>query len=561
MDWKRYAFLLGVTASALYATPQLQLSTTALGPLHLAPNANGPTQTVTANNIGDGSLNLSVTGSASWLQPSVTGASSVQIALNTSSLAPGTYTEFVVVSSPGAIDAPQNISVTIQVGGVPASLTYYAAPGGAAVTQQVVTQGQATTQASTSSGSGWLSVSLSGQGSFTTYFPYNVTVTPQAGQPAGDYAGTINFTGSSVVADNKPVPVTLHLTSSPIEQFSPASVVLTSGGTTKATAGVSVLNAGQGTLSLTGTQGSANWLTGSVSGTTVTVTADPTGLAAGIYQGTLTVASNAANTASATLPVELVVKTTSAPILNFSGVVDNATSAPTLSPGMISQAYGVLLSSPTAAQAGSLPLQTNLSGVQVAVNGIQAPVYYTSAGQVNFVVPFAVQPGPATVTLTYNGVSSNTVSTTVVAQAPRILFFPLTVGGQSYRYAIAVNASDGSFPIPTTPGLNSHPAKLGDTLTIYALGLGLTDKSVADGAASPTSPLANAPVSYITIGGGFYYPVQDGSITFAGLAPGFVGLYQINMTIPQDAPVGSTIALQLHQPNGFSNQVYIAISN
>src|SRR5277367_5668928 len=172
MDWKRYAFLLGVTASALYATPQLQLSTTALGPLHIAPSANGPTQTVGANNIGDGSLSLAVSGSTSWLQPTVVGNSSVQIVLNTSSLAPGTYTEFVTVSSPGVIDAPQNITVTIQVGGVPAALTYYAAPGGAAITQQVITQARANTQSTTLTGSGWLSVSLSVAGTFSTYFPY-----------------------------------------------------------------------------------------------------------------------------------------------------------------------------------------------------------------------------------------------------------------------------------------------------------------------------------------------------------------------------------------------------
>jgi len=561
MDWKRYAFLLGVTAGALYATPQLQLSTTALGPLHFAVGSNGPTQTVTANNIGDGSLNLSVSGSASWLQPTATGNSAIQIALNTASLAPGTYTEFVTVNSPGAIDAPQNISVTIQIGGTPSTLTFYAAPGGAAVTQQVVTQGLVNAQTTTLSGTGWLSVSLSGQGSFGTYFPYNVTVTPQAGQPASDYVGTVSFTGSPVLTDDKQVAVTLHLTSSPIQQFSPASLVLTSGGTVKTAAAVTAINTGQGTLSITSVQGSAGWLTGTVSGSTVTVTADPTGLAGGVYQGALTVNSNAANAAVATVPVEFVVKASSAPFLSFGGVVDNATFGPTISPGMIAQAYGILLSGSTPTLAASLPLGNNLGGVQVSVNGIPAPVYYASAGVVDFVVPFSVQPGTGTVTLTYNGVTSNTVSTTIAAQAPRILSFPLTVGGQSYKYGIIVNASDGSYPVPTTAGLFSHPAKIGDTVTIYALGMGVTNQNVADGAASPSSPLATVPVSYITIGGGFYYPVQDGTIQFAGLAPGFVGLYQINLTIPQDAPTGNAIALELHQGSAVSNQVFMAISN
>jgi uncharacterized protein (TIGR03437 family) len=559
MNWKRYAFVLAVTASALFATPQLQLSQTAIGPLHIAQSVNGPTQSVSANNIGDGSVNLTVSGSASWLQPSVTGGNSIQIGLNTATLAPGTYTEFVVVSAPGAIDAPQNISVTVQISGAPSALTFYAAPGGAATTQQIVTQGQATATAATLSGSGWLAVSLSGQGSFTTYFPYSVTVTPQPGQPAGDYAGTVTFTGSSVASDNKQTAVTLHMTSSPIQQFSPALVVLTSGGGVKASAGVNVVNAGQGSLALTAAQGSASWLTGTVSGGAVKVTADPTGLAAGIYQGTLTVNSNAANTGVA-LPVEFVVKATSAPILSFGGVVDNATFGPILSPGMIAQAYGTLLSGTTPSLAASLPLSKTLGGVQVTVNGIQAPVYYTSAGVVDFVVPFGVQPGAGTVTLSYNGVSSNPVSTTIVAQVPRILTFPLTVGGKSFQYGIMINSADGSYPVPTTPGLFSHPAKLGDTLTIYALGLGLTDQNVADGAASPTSPLANVPVSYFTIGGGFDYPVQDGAILFAGLAPGFVGLYQINMTIPMDAPVGNSVGLQLHQGSATSNPVYLAIS-
>jgi uncharacterized protein (TIGR03437 family) len=568
MDWKRYAFLLAVTASALYATPQLQLSTTALGPIHIAPNAAGPTQTISASNIGDGSLNLSVTASATWLQPSVAANSSIQIALSTASLAPGTYTEFVTVSSPGAIDAPQNVTVTIQVGGVPAALTYYAAPGGTPVTQQVITQGKATATAVTSSGSGWLAVSLSGQGSFTTYFPYNVTVTPQTGQAASDYAGTVTFSGSPVASDNKAIAVTLHLTTSPIQQFSPANLVLTSGGSVKATATVSALNAGQGTLSLTGVTASANWLTGSVNGTTITVTADPTGLTAGTYQGTLTVNSNAANTASATLPVEFVVKSTTAPVLSFGGVVDNATFAPIISPGMISQAYGTLLSGAAPTLASSLPLSTNLGGVQVLVNGTPAPVYYASSGVVDFVVPFGTQigNGKANVTLLYNGVSSNTVSTNIAARAPRILSFPLAANGRSYQFGIMINASDGSYPVPTTPGLFSHPAKRGDTVTVYMLGLGLTDQQVADGAASPTSPLANTPTPTVIIGGGFDGTASDGAVQFCGLAPGFVGLYQLNVTIPSDAPLGNAIAFELQFGSGTSspvtsNPVYLAISN
>jgi uncharacterized protein (TIGR03437 family) len=562
MDWKRYVFILGAAAATLQAAPQLQLTTTALGPINIGQGANGPTQTVGANNLGSGTLSLSATASSAWLQPSIS-QGSVQIALNTASLAPGSYTEFVTVTAPGAVDAPQNISVTIQVAGVPSSLTFYAAPGSASTTQQVVTQAKpASVQSSTLSGSGWLSVSLSGQGSFASFLPYLVTVNPQSLPAVGDYAGTVAFSGSAVATDNKQTSVTVHLTSSPIQQFNPAAVQLISGGTIKTSTAVSILNAGQGTISITGATGSAAWLTAAVSGSTMTVTADPSGMSAGTYQGTVTVASNAANATATTLPVEFVVQPSAAPILSFHGVVDNATFGPTLSPGMIAQAYGVLLSGTTPAVASSLPLSNSLGGVQVTVNGISAPVYYASSGVIDFVVPFAVQPGPATVSLSYNGVASNSVSTTIAARAPRILYFQLnTVNGQTFNYGIMINSSDGSYPVPMTTGLFSHPAKRGDTVTIYLLGMGSTDQNVADGAPSPASPLANTPTPTVIFGGGFAPSATDAKVLFSGLAPGFVGLYQLNVTIPADAPLGDAVAMEIQVAGATSNPVYLAISN
>jgi uncharacterized protein (TIGR03437 family) len=115
--------------------------------------------------------------------------------------------------------------------------------------------------------------------------------------------------------------------------------------------------------------------------------------------------------------------------------------------------------------------------------------------------------------------------------------------------------------VPTTPGLFSHPAKRGDTVTIYALGLGATNPTVADGAASPSSPLASTPLPTVIIGGGFTGTASDGTVIFSGLAPGFVGLYQINVTIPQDAPLGNAVALEIQLASATSNPVFLAISN
>ena len=121
---------------------------------------------------------------------------------------------------------------------------------------------------------------------------------------------------------------------------------------------------------------------------------------------------------------------------------------------------------------------------------------------------------------------------------------------------------DGSFPIPATPGVNSHPAKVGDTLVIYALGLGQTTPSVTSGTAAPSSPLALVTRTNRVIfggGGGFF---GDGVTTtpfFVGLTPGCVGLYQINVVIPDGTPSGSEVGLLLSGDDGPSNRVTIAV--
>ena len=60
-----------VSAVALFATPQLRLSTTTVGPLNIAVGANGVTQTVSTSNIGDGALTLSASANVSWIAASI----------------------------------------------------------------------------------------------------------------------------------------------------------------------------------------------------------------------------------------------------------------------------------------------------------------------------------------------------------------------------------------------------------------------------------------------------------------------------------------------------------
>ena len=89
---------------------------------------------------------------------------------------------------------------------------------------------------------------------------------------------------------------------------------------------------------------------------------------------------------------------------------------------------------------------------------------------------------------------------------------------------------------------------------MYATGLGLTDTPVATGVAAPATPLANVvtPVK-ITIGG------LDAVVDFAGLAPNFVGLYQVNARVPVGVTAGPSVPLVITQNGVASNTVTIAV--
>src|SRR5580693_9077894 len=114
-----YFCILFVTMSAatLTAAPQLRLSTTAIGPVYVESGASASAQTVNAFNIGDGSLNLSIASSASWLSGSlgtlancsggpVTTCIPINVNMATASLPIGTYTESLTLTDPNAIDSP-----------------------------------------------------------------------------------------------------------------------------------------------------------------------------------------------------------------------------------------------------------------------------------------------------------------------------------------------------------------------------------------------------------------------------------------------------------------------
>jgi uncharacterized protein (TIGR03437 family) len=535
-----FLILLGLSATAS-AAPRLSLSQTAFT-LSITPGSNGAAQSVQATNLGDGSLNLSASSSVSWLVPSVGAGQScsagtgtcvtVQITLQTAALAKGTFTGRVTISDPNAVDAPQFVTVTVQVGGaVPDKLEYFLAPGGSASTD-IITASPVNT---TVSNSPWLSVGVDGLGTFLFNVPYKVTASAAPGMGAGDYNGSIALTGSSFSPDNKTLNVVLHVTTQPILNTTSISVQLNiAAGAKKQTTFVGVSNGGQGTLSISNvtatTASGGSWLSAQSAsgGTLISIVADPTGLSPNTYQGTVTIASNAANS-SVAISVQLLVEPQTAPVVFAGGVVNNGTfaGAEALAQGDIVAVFGDQFTAGDATGAPGLPLQTSIAGTQVLVNGVPAPVYFISAGQVNFQIPYEATTGPGTVSVSRNGQQGNQAFVNITDRAPRFLLLP-------GNYAIMTTGAGALTGIP------ANPVKGGDVVVIYTIGLGPTSPAVASGVASPGSPLAVVPTTKACYG--FSTPFGAAPCTdvgFAGLTPGFVGLYQVNTTIPAGLASGN----------------------
>ena len=570
--------LLLATSSVLLAAPRLQLASSTIGPVSIAVGANGPAQDLEAFNSGDGSLNLSVSSVANWVSASLVAPRActgrpgqcipIRVALNTASLPAGRHSATLQVSSAGALDGVQQVLVIVQMGGgVPDSINFFVGPNGGTDTRDIVTLSRAVTTSSTQSGGKWLSVAVQG-GSFNFAVPYKVTAEHLPGLAEGTYNGNVQFSGSALAAENKTVGVTMRVTSQPISRPSSTSLRFRAPQTTsKQLQRVVMNNASGGTLTLgaiTATTASGgNWLAATqLPGyNIVDVTADPAGMQQGVYKGTVTVASNAVN-GDVVIPVEIEVFAQSAPVIFPDSVLNNAT----FDPGDFVALGGIVAIKGDQLHYGdpigntSQTLPTKLGETQVFVNNQPVPLYYVSYGQVNFLMPYEAATGEVLIRVERNGQASANTTVRVTGRKPKIL--QLIDSGNEAFYAIAQNASrNNTFPIPARFGIpGSEPARPGDTLVIYALGLGATNPPVASGASAPSSPLAHATGNWrVVFGTGVFVSGITVTPSYVGLVPGFVGLYQINVQVPANSPKGDQVAFYLQEDGGGTQQVLIAV--
>jgi uncharacterized protein (TIGR03437 family) len=256
------------------------------------------------------------------------------------------------------------------------------------------------------------------------------------------------------------------------------------------------------------------------------------------------------------------VETAGTPLIYSGGITNIGNfSADSAAPGEILAIFGDQLAAPgTSAQNPGLPpLATTLGSVQVLVNNVPAPLYFVSPGQVNFQLPYEAPTGQVTsVQVVSKGTPGNLRPLSVIASVPRLLVWPASI--VSGNYGIVVNQDFSLVLSSPVTGFSTHPAKVGDTITIYCTGLGQTNPVGVTGAAATSSPLQSISNVTISFGGLFTGNPITTNAFFAGLTPTAVGLYQVNVTIPAGVPTGAAVPVTVNVKGAFSNAVNIPIS-
>lgn len=172
---------------------------------------------------------------------------------------------------------------------------------------------------------------------------------------------------------------------------------------------------------------------------------------------------------------------------------------------------------------------TSLDGVSVTIAGQKASVAYISSGQVNAQLPSGIAAGTQQITVTNGSTSSPAVNFTVNATEPGLLApTSFQVGGNQYAVALLTDGITYVLPVGAIAGLNSRPAHPGETIVLYGVGFGPVTPAVAAGQITPGTNQLTSNLQVLFSG----VPAQ---VTYDGLAPGIVGLYQINVTVPQMA--------------------------
>jgi len=228
------------------------------------------------------------------------------------------------------------------------------------------------------------------------------------------------------------------------------------------------------------------------------------------------------------------------------GVVNGASFAGwphPVAPGAVVSLFGSGLAARESISATHPLPTTKIDDVTVTINGTPAPLYFVSPGQISLQVPYGLKGNSVTVRVSNSRGASNEVQAPLAATSPGVFLCGDFRG--------CVSHADGSLVSP------QNPARPGETVMIWLTGLGELSPTVPTGAAHPAAPLAWAAEMPISV---LFGGEPSPRVQFAGGAPGFAGLNQINATIAVSAPVGASVPLAILTGNAYTDLVDIPIS-
>ena len=540
-----------------------------------------PSQTLRIFNGGLGSLSWTIpdnlTAPQNWLRFSAlsgtasagrTGASPTTLSVSTAGLSAGVYQALVPVSAPGATNDPQLASVTLHV-----------APAGTAATPElssngllfVIEQGSITVpvvdlfasnvgggsvafqfQVTTETGGNWLSVT-----------PASGTVSSAARSVSigVDLKGlalginrariTITFTPGGT----REVEVVLVISGDPIilARDLPGAAVCA-----PQTMDMVISSVGNGSVvpvsfprpllttvvDSCGVAVSDATVVASVEGRTIPLQSVGNGLYSGNWvperqSASVAMSFTALHSTYSTVQRTVTVSTAAAagqvslPAILPDGVVEGAGFTPQrpLAPGGIISIFGSRFAA-SDNFASRVPLERELGGVSVRVGNETAPLYFAGPSQVNAQMPLGVQAGGSVSVVVNVGGKLTAPQSYLVAPAQPGIFIAGSNGA----------ILDGQSRLITA----ENPARIGDTLQIYTTGLGETDPPAKTGEAAPAFSRVLLPVT-VTVGG------VEAPVVYQGLAPGFVGLYQVNVVLPSTVTPGDAVPVVVQQNGIVSN--------
>jgi uncharacterized protein (TIGR03437 family) len=235
-------------------------------------------------------------------------------------------------------------------------------------------------------------------------------------------------------------------------------------------------------------------------------------------------------------------------VLNSASVKQGITS-----PGEIVSIYGIGLGGTAAAifDPNTPPLPSTLpasSGTSVTVNGVSAPVLYSSASQLTCIVPYSISGPTATFLVSYSGLTSRPFSVSLAATSPGVY----TANGSGTGPGAILNFDSAASDYVLNA--SSTAAARGSVVVIYVTGGGATSSSVVN-QLIPSSPAVNptnAPT--VMIGG------QAATVMASVAPPGSVpGLLQLNVTVPASAPTGGAVPVTVTM-NGIDSQAGVTMA-